>query len=212
MSSEDSLEDIGLMRPDYDESIHDQSGVLTYSDLHSSKQSLATTSTGSTDEVMRQLELELVWERRDEIIASLSRHTQLLSGQVVNADARKKLQKENVDLVAKLMELPLKSANAAPSSSRQSNERTNGPNLMVLDLTCEARSRIVYTLMTNHQIALQSPNSVSSELKLKLIEQNNELACELLKLRSRAVAIPDDSSKGMLPEQKRSLLNLPIDQ
>ena len=147
--------------------------------------------TSSTDPVktsrLNELEFELAWKTRDEIICNLSQHTKLLSGLLIKADVREKVRKANVDLVATLMNLPLKVDDRLKSF--ESLERNpDGLNEVLLDLSWEARSSIVDTLMTNHQIALLEADSVASECKSKLIDQNNDLIWELLKLRSRTVS------------------------
>ena len=167
-------------------------GYLTNGDQHSNSESLATTMTSSTDQAntlqLKDLEFELGWKTRDEIMCSLSQHTTLLSGLIIKADARKKVHKTNVDLVATLMNLPLKVGGRSRSFESLGRSADDSLNEVLLDLSSDVRSKIVDTLMINHNVALLEADSVSSECKSKLIDRNNELICELVKLRSRTVS------------------------
>lgn len=152
----------------------------------------------STDQVqLKQLVFELAWETRDEIICNLNQHTKLLSGLTIKPEAREKLRKANGDLIVVLLNLPLK---VDDSKSRRDAPK----NELLLDLNWETRSRIVDTLMANHQIALLESNSVVGQFKSKLIHQNNDLSCELLKLISRSI------SNGMLLDSSRQFITFLI--
>ena len=167
---------------------------MTDSDQHSS--SLAATMSSSTDSTKTQLkdvEFELNWQTKDEIVGNLSQHTTLLSGLIVNEDSREKLRKANADLVVVLLNLPLKVDGRSRSFESLGHGPGDGPNQVVLDMTWVIRSRVLDALITNHHVALQV-DSASSDCKSKLIEENNDLICELVKLKSRTVAIPTDSS------------------
>ena len=188
MSGGNSFEEIGFMQSGSSTSDL-ESGSFIYSEQYSSSESFATTNSQ-----LKQLEFELAWKTRETIIGNLSQHTTLLSGLIVNADGREKMQKANVDLVAALMKLPLKTDGRLSSLQAGGRSADGGPNALIVDLSWQTRSRIVDTLMANHNIALLGADSVGSEFKSKLIDRNNDLACELLKLRSRTVAISSDSS------------------
>ena len=165
-------------------------------DLINDDQHSVITMTSSANQVTLQLEdleFELAWKCRDEIILSLNRHTELLSGLIIKADARENLRKANNDLVATLMNLSVKVDGRSRSLESLGRSPDDGPNEVLLDLSSEVRSRIVDTLMINNSLALDG-DSVSSECKAKLINRNHDLICELLKLRSRTVAISGDSS------------------
>lgn len=150
--------------------------------------------TGSTDQAnAAQLEFELAWETRDEIFRNLNEHTKLLSGLIIKPDARETMRKANVDLMATLMHLPLKVDGRSRSSESLQRSADDGPtNELLLDLSSDVKSRIVDTLITNHAVLLDA-DFVTSQFKSKLIDRNNDLASELLKLRSRAVSIHGDS-------------------
>ena len=184
----------------------------SHNDQHSTGVRSATKMAGSVEPPktaqLNDLEFELAWKTRDEIIASLSQHTKLLSGQIIKATDREQVRKANNDLMATLMNLPLK-ADVRDSESLSPDE----PNEVVLDLKWEARLRIVDTLMTNHQVALMEVNCVASECKSKLIDQNNELINELLKLKSRILPISQckqPAGVNVLPQQQllQSLKNI----
>lgn len=170
---------------------------MNTSDQHSSSESSTTTMTGSTDQAnAAQLEFELAWETRDEIFRNLNEHTKLLSGLIIKPDARETMRKANVDLMATLMHLPLKVDGRSRSSESLQRSADDGPtNELLLDLSSDVKSRIVDTLITNHAVLLDA-DFVTSQFKSKLIDRNNDLASELLKLRSRAVSINSPVSEG----------------
>ena len=163
----------------------------------STSEESASTMASSIDQVtstqIKHLEFELPWSTRDEIIASLSQHTKLLSGLIIKEAAREKMRKANGDLMVALMNLPLKVDGRLRFQPREPGA-DEGPNEVALDLRWDVRSRIQEALTTNHNLALLEADSVSSECKAKLIATNNDLSTELLKLRSRTVAITGDSS------------------
>ena len=143
---------------------------------------------------LEDLEFELDWKTRDEIFGNLNQHTALLSGLIINSGRQEKLKKANCDLVAALMNLPVKDGGRSKSFAWLESKPDDDLNEVVLYLSADMRSRIIDKLVTNHDIVLMGADSVSSERKAKLIAQNFELACELLKLRVRTGAIPSDSS------------------
>ena len=155
--------------------------------------------TSSTDQAktsqLKDLKFELTWKTRDEIMCNLNYHTKLLSGLIIKNDTSEKMRKVNGDLVVALMNLSVK-ADDGQSKSFESLERRpdDSSNEVLFELNSDVRSRILDTLMINHNVALLESNSVPSEFKSKLIDRNNDLACELLKLGSRTIAIPCDSS------------------
>ena len=174
---------------------------LTDSNQHSNDESLVTKMTFSTKQKtaqLEELEFELAWKTREEIIGNLNQHTKLLSGLLITADARKEMRKANNDLMAILMNLPAKVDGQLKSFEPLENRPDGGLNEVVLDLSLDMKSRIVDTLLANHHVVLLEADSVSSESKTKLINENNDLIYELLKLRTRTVAISGGSPKGNL--------------
>lgn len=177
-------------------------GESSNSEISNSERS-TTTMTDSTNQAKAaqlkepefELEFELAWATRDEIICKLNQHTKLLSGLVIKADEREKQRKENNDLVNALMNLPVKVDGRLKSFESFQYDPDGDLNEVVLDLSADVRSRILDTLTTNHSIALLGADSVSSECKSKLIDRNHDLICELLKLASRTV------SKGSSPAE-----------
>ena len=145
----------------------------------------------STDQMnaaqLKKLEFELALKTRDEIIANLSEHTKLLSGLTIEPDARETIRKVNARLLARLINLPLK------SDDRSRRESPGQSSEVVFELDSYFRCKIVDTLMTNHNVAALDDSS-ANELKSKLIVRNNNLICELVKLKSRTVTVPTDSS------------------
>ena len=139
---------------------------------------------------LKDLEFEMSWKIRDEIMRNLNLHTKLFSGLIIKADAREKMLKANNELMATLMNLPPKIDGR--SKSIESLERSPddmGMNEVVLDLSLNMKSRIVDTLIANHHVVLLlDADSSSSVTNAKMIGQNNDLICELLKLRSRTVS------------------------
>lgn len=135
---------------------------------------------------LKNLEFELTRETRDEIISSLSNHTKVLSGQNIDSFAQERMRKTNGDLMAKLMNLPKKIGERSSGAFRRLDTRPNE----VLELNQETRSRIVDTLWSNHQIALEA-DSISSDCKSKQIDENNALASELLKLKTKVLRISE---------------------
>ena len=195
--SGDSFEEIGSMQSGLSgsASINDQeSSNLNNGDQHPSTERPANTSnpamSNSTDQTktgqLKELEFELEWKTRDEIMCSLNQHTKILSGLIIEADAREEIRKANVDLVATLMNLPVKVGGRWKRF--ESRLPASGLNEVVLELNPDVRSRIVDTLMANHHVALLAGDSVENECKSKLIEENNDMICELLKLKSRTVS------------------------
>ena len=192
--SSDSFEEIefeqsALSAPSTSE--QESSGPTNNEQLSNSKSS-ATTMSGSTEDQtksmqLEDLEFELGWKTRDEIMCTLSEHTTLLSGLIIQEDAREKVRKANADLIVKLLNLPLKVDGRWRSIESPECSPDGAPNEVLLDLSSEVRSRIVDTLMVNHNLALLEVGSVSSECKAKLIERNSELIGELVRLRSRIV-------------------------
>ena len=165
-------------------------GTVTLSEgaLNNQHSSPANTMNSSPDQAkitqVNELEFELEWETKNAIVNSLSQHTALLSGLIVKEDTRENIRKANNDLVTTLMNLPLK---VDRSKSFESVKRSEDePNEMVVDLDWKMRSKIVDALMINHQTALKADH-IASELKSKQVDQNNELAFELLKLRPRTI-------------------------
>ena len=152
-----------------------------------------------TDQVntaqLKELEFELAWKTRDEIIANLSEHTKLLSGMAAEPDARETTRNANGDLIVVLLNLPVKADGRSKSfqSLGQSSE-------VVFELHSDVRSRIVDTLMTNYNVAALKTDSFSSEFKSNLVDRNSNLICELVKLKSRTIAVPSVSytSNGIL--------------
>ena len=206
--SGDSFEEIGLMQSclSGSASISDQeSSNLNNNDQHPSSENPANTMTNltmSTDRAktgqLKELQFELAWDTRRAIIDHLDQHTKLLSGLIIEADAGEAMRKANGDLMLVLLNLPVKVGGQWKRFESLERGPCKGQNEVVLELNPDVRSKIVDTLMTNHHVALLAADSVENECKSKLIEQNNELICELLKLKSRTVAILSDSlvSKG----------------
>lgn len=157
-----------------------------------SSKSLATKMTSLKDQMktlqLEDLEFELGWKTRDKIMYILSQHTTLLSGLIIQADDQEKMRKANADLIVELLNLPLKIDDRSKSIESLGSSPDDGPNEVVVDLSSEARLRIVDTLMINHKLALLGADYASSECKSKLIDRNNKLVCELVQLRSRIVS------------------------
>ena len=203
MSDKEFFEEIGLMESDL--------GGSTNSDRHSSSESSEITMCSSTDPVntawLKNLQFELAWKTRDEIICSLNQHTKLLSDLIIKTDVREKTRKANGDLIVALLNLPLKVEDRLRSFDSLGHSPDDGSNDVLLDLGWMARSRIFDTLMTNHNIVLLEADSVSSECKSKLIDQNNDLAYELLKLRTRTVSKGNFSDReGLVEDLGRKFL------
>lgn len=150
---------------------------------------------------------ELTWSTRDYLIYSLNRYSQLLFGQALTADARNEIIELNLELLSILLGLPLQlqtpPLNQQPSNLQSLNSKSEMPtqpefaaesNEIVLDLHWRTRSRLIDSLATNHSLAVLHGQSVASEAKLKLVEQNNELVNILLKLPARMV--PDRMDNG----------------
>ena len=200
MSDEEDLIE-SFEKIDLDEFVSDspstsgqESADLMDSDQHS--ENSTTTMASSTGLVnsaqLKDLEFELTCSTRDEIISTINRHTELLSGLHIQMNVRETMRKANGNLVTALMDLPRK-----VDGLNGSLGAGDGQNEMVLDLSWDDRLRIVDTLMLNHNLALDA-DSVSSEWKSKLIEQNSHLANELLKRRSRVSSI----RRSALPQQQ----------
>ena len=185
-SYQDSYQEVGLM----------ESGEPSVS----GQQSVNMTKSEDQEKggQLKQLEFELAWKTRDEIIYNLNQHTKVLSGLVLKADAREKMQKANNELVTVLMNLPPKVDGQLKSFESFKRSLDESLNEVVLDLSSEFRSRILDALTMNHSVSLMEEDSIANAFKSKLIDQNNELACELLKLRSRTVEISSEPSKGNL--------------
>ena len=143
---------------------------------------------------LKELVFELAWKTKDEIICNLNQHTKLLSGLIIKNDTMEKMRKVNGDLMAALMNLPVKVDGRSKSFESLDHSSDDGSNEILFELNSNVRSRIVDTLMTNHNVVQLESNSVASEFKSELINRNNNLICELVKLSSRTIAIPSDSS------------------
>lgn len=176
----------------------ENSDDLTSDHQQSTGEKSASTMTSPIEQVtstqVNDLEFELPWATRDEIVGNLSQHTKLLSGLIIKETVREKMQKANADLLVALMNLPLKVDGQLRSFQRRKPAADECMNEVVLDLGWDVRLRILEALTTNHNLVLLESASVSNECKAKLITTNSDLASELLKLRSRTVEIPDNSS------------------
>ena len=181
-----------------------ESGYLAVTRQQSTSEDSVSTMTNSMEQTMassmeteqlKHPEFEMAWKTREEVIGNLNQHTKLLSGILITADAQEKMQKANKDLMATLMNVPLKVEGQLKNSKSPESRPDGDLNGLVLDLSWELKSRIMHTLILNHHV-LMAASYVSSERKTKLIDQNTDLACELLKLRTRTVEVPSDSSKG----------------
>lgn len=159
-----------------------------FTDQQSSSSTTTMSSTMSSTEMktaqLKRLEFELSWDARDEIICNLNDHMRLLSGQTIKPDARETMRKVNCDLIVALLDLPVN----VDDRSKRFESASSKPNEVVLDLTWTIRSRILDALITNRQIAMLDGDSISNDFKSKLIDENQDLVYELLKLRSRTVA------------------------
>ena len=139
----------------------------------------------STDQAktaqLKRLEFALTFEIRDAIVGNLMQHTKFLSGLTVNEDAREAMQKANNYLVAVLMNLPMK----VDGRSNFESHIPDDLNEILLNLNWQVRSRIVDTLIINHNIATLEGDLVASDFRSQLIDDNNDLCCELLKLKTQ---------------------------
>ena len=208
--AENSFEKIEFEQSSGSSTNDQESGDLTGSHQHSRSESSASTMASSTNQVktvqLEDLEFELAWKTRNEIICNLNQHSELLSGLIVKADAREKMQKANGDLMTTLLNVPLK-AGGRLRSLQSPGPSTDGPNEVTLDLNLDVKSRIVDTLITNHHIGLLEADSVASECKAKLIDQNNDLICELVKLKSRIVSSPSRTTNLSVTASKANSAN-----
>ena len=172
-----------------------QSADVITSDQQSSGKSPATTMSSSTEKTVQpeDLEFELSWKTRDEIFGNLNQHTALLSG-LIDPDTRANLKKANGNLMVEVMNLTPQVDGRSKVFQEQPECRRGGLNEVVLCLSADVKSRIVDTLIANHNVLLLGADSISCERKAKLIDQNTDLAYELLKLRVRTGAISNDSS------------------
>lgn len=150
-----------------------------------------STDRRATDQIETKEEpiFKLAWSTRDEINASLNRYTQLLCGEKAEAGlAKDNLMNDNVNLYQVLLNLPPKSDTSAKSCHL---------GRVTLDLDSEIRSQIIATLLGNHSLVAYE-HLASEEDKIKMIERNNDLAIELMKLPFSVIADESWALNGKL--------------
>ena len=148
-----------------------------------SNQSATTNETSSKINQINHLVYELDWSFRDELILYLNASTSQLHGEPISTDAKDKLMKENVDLYANLINLPLK----LNKPNEHKEENNHQLKKIVLDLSWTLGSKIIDVLIANHNLANLIGDSISTELKMKLIKHNNNLISNLLHLKVRII-------------------------
>ena len=205
----DETSTVGSDQHSKNESMATTSGLIDQAKTDQSKIGLVKTGKLKAD-LPEKLEFELSWDIRDEIISSLNQHTKLLSGLVINKEAREEIGQMNGDLIAELVSLPLKADGQLKSPKSLRRSPSNGPNEVALDLKWSDRLKIVNVLMTNHNIALLEGDSVTSACKSKLIDQNNDLICELVRLRSRTLPVLQHQPHWPPQIFRKTALNQPI--
>lgn len=135
---------------------------------------------------------ELSWATRNEIILIVNEYSKFLfSGSIAESD-KKKLTDRHFELYRTLASLPL--------------EGTGSPDEVVLQLDFALKSKIVNSLLINHNLAVVCPRSASSKRKLQVAEENNDLLSCLLKLPVKMLKASSESSEtGKDPEASLAL-------
>ena len=128
----------------------------------------------SSVEPLSDLLFCLSWSTRDEIILSLSQHSQILLGKTLRGAERANVKKKTLDLSAVLFDLPLQ------VSKGDSNEVT-------LQLDAATRGRIVSSLSLNHSLALLHADKATSEMKAAMLNQNRKLIDDLWNLPAQVI-------------------------
>ena len=151
--------------------------------------------------------LDLKWKTRDMIILILNQFSALLKGKIVSNQYKERLVEENNELILILINLGL-CLSDRPDGGRKCDENEissdqNGgddqrfkkdekkkirlcesatANELVLELGQEARIQIIDQLITNQNVAITLNDSVVTEIKNNLVEENKKLIKSLLDL------------------------------
>lgn len=120
----------------------------------------------------------LEWTKRDDLIFLLNSYSSFILCK--SSYDKEELMKRNLDLYQNLTSLSSKST---AKKSRKSNNfsNTSALNRPVLELDYDTKSKIINCLSDNQSWTFSSDCFVN-DVKLNLVNQNNELVCELLKL------------------------------
>lgn len=159
-----------------------------------SQQAADSTNQQATDKPIWQASeviCELGWAVRDAIILHLNRHSALLVGKSISAQAKKEMMEKNVHLLSVLINLPMKGGDQTErkalvdQSSLAVEEDDDGSNRVILELAWDAKTRLINGLNENHHFAILYNSSVSDEAKLNLVAQNKKLLRMLMNLPFR---------------------------
>ena len=137
---------------------------------------------------------ELDWTTQNELISYLNYNSSLLFGKSISSDKRVTVLKKNVDFYDILTSLPLKSLKS--NENRFSNDEITDDdhsNKIVLDLNYDLRSKIIEVLVANRSLVNLHGNSAINELKMQLINKNNDMINSLLQMGYRIVGNKIDS-------------------
>ena len=131
----------------------------------------------------------LDWKAREKLIGLLNEYTYFLFSKKISTETKSVLMKANADLYLSLISLPLK------SSAVSSDPVYHADEVVAFALDCETRSLIISTLAKNQ--SLLSVDSSSAEMKSKVIEENNALVLQLMKLPVSVIAVSPATGKRM---------------
>lgn len=132
----------------------------------------------------------LAWTIRDAIILHLSHYSQLFCGENAEEEIKNQIANINLDLYRVLAGLPSKSKGPDGSGSQ---------NKVALDLGFNGRLQIISTLFTNQDL-LVDLESCSEEARKNMVERNNKLIFELLKL---PISTINDSANKVAPSTSK---------
>ena len=143
----------------------------------------------STDPKTKDKILRMNWTIKDRLIGMLSSYSGLLHYQEISDECRQKAIKETDCLIADLSSLKLKSADDLSKSKAKSDKSSE----LVLDLNWATRSKLIIHLVNNKSYIISIGDYADVD-KMNLIDQNNSLIIELIRLPAQLSAVESSAS------------------
>ena len=135
---------------------------------------LKTSNENSIQNSTSNTKLDYVLKRitKDEIINLLNQHTALLYGETIDKANEEKMIEKNQNLIKELINLNL--------SKEYDSKNELIDNQLVLDIDYDTKVKIINNLIMNFNYSISHPNSISVDVKMNLIQDNNKLIILLL--------------------------------
>lgn len=131
----------------------------------------------------------LEWAKRSELITLLFSYSSFILCE--SNHSKEELEKMNINLYRNLTSLPLKSTVKKSRKSNVPNELAQ--NRPILELDYDTKSKIINCLGDNQNWTFTSDDCLANDVKLNLINQNNELICALTKLPFKMIEMESNS-------------------